>query len=139
MREIFGRGVHRRKFSSLYPILKRFDLGKGDNGQLGHGSLEEELLPRLVPLTNCKIVTVVCKDSFTGPPHHPFPNYFPLSLFITALYNEKNDLYWFGLGQPKPLRIKFSFGYPSLHRVGSFKVLLYFLVSFFGPNINFLR
>lgn len=56
-----------RKLSPiLYYLSLTITLGRGDLGQLGHGTLEDELAPRKVPLS-VSVSRLLARDRFTGP------------------------------------------------------------------------
>eukprot|EP01127_Copromyxa_protea_P008935 TRINITY_DN2063_c0_g1_i1.p1 TRINITY_DN2063_c0_g1~~TRINITY_DN2063_c0_g1_i1.p1 ORF type:complete len:1300 (-),score=373.35 TRINITY_DN2063_c0_g1_i1:225-4124(-) len=120
VRQICGSTGHTCALTSKGVL---YTFGKGNYGQLGHGLFEDEVLPRIVPLTNSKIVGVNCQEK------------------MTVVWNDKNDVYWWGFGNSIPKRIKFSWGYPSLHRPENFQVMKVLctpsgLILIFAHDVN---
>eukprot|EP01125_Pyxidicula_operculata_P004890 TRINITY_DN1811_c1_g1_i2.p1 TRINITY_DN1811_c1_g1~~TRINITY_DN1811_c1_g1_i2.p1 ORF type:complete len:946 (-),score=178.07 TRINITY_DN1811_c1_g1_i2:502-3339(-) len=82
-----------------------FTFGRGNSGQLGTGAFENEMNPRIVPLTNSFITSIATHDK--------------LSVALT----DKMDVYWWGMGFNRPTRLRYEWGFPSLHRAQAFQVV----------------
>lgn len=83
---------------------------------MGTGLLQNEPVPQQIPLSHVDLDDVACSNTLTGT---IIANLKVLMAVVSTLHG---DMYYFGAGNPRVMRVKFEWGYPSLHAKGEFKV-----------------